>query len=282
MKTHPVELHSEITGQSFNYVLREIKAAGRKPILLSINSPGGSVIAGAAILSSLRAHRPGVEVNIIGLAASMASVIATMGQPVAMAENALFMMHNPSSTSSGTAADLRKDADTLDKFRDTLVSAYVRKSKKSAAEIMALLDAETWMTADEALAAGFIDEITGANAAEACAWSSKYPRLALGPMGPKMRPMGLKSGPIGPQTLTEKLAAITDPRAKDLFFRKNRIAMIREGARAATPATPTPRTLSQQIGSISEPHERTKFYKANRSLLLRQESQAATPGCIHI
>ncbi len=274
MKSHPVDIHEEITGAVFNRVLKEIKAAGRKPIRLSINSPGGSVIAGAAILSSLRAHRPGVEVNIIGLAASMASVISMVGQPVTMAENALWMMHNPSSSSTGTAADLRKDADTLDKFRDTLVAAYRRKSKKTATEIMALLDAETWLSAPEALAAGFVDVVTGANPAQACAWSSKYPRLAA--IGAASKTFSMEN-----KTLVGQLAAITNPTAKDAFFRKNRIPMIREAARAATPELPTPRTLSQQIGAISDPHKRTAFYKSNRSLLLREECQAATPGCVH-
>ena len=90
-----------------------------------------------------------------------------------------------------------------------------------------------------------------------------------------------KMAPIGDKSLVGQLAAITDPRAKDLFFRKNRIAMIREGARAATPAMPNPRTLSEQIGAISDPHKRTAFFKANRSLLLREESQRAVPSAIH-
>ena len=275
MKYHPLDIHDEITGATFNRVLKEIKIAGRKPILLSINSPGGSVIAGAAILSSLRAHRPGVAVSIIGLAASMASVISMVGQPVSMAENALWMMHNPRSTSSGTAADLRKDADTLDKFRDTLVAAYVRKSKKTATEIMALLDAETWLSAPEALAAGFVDVITGENPAQACAWSSKYPRLAA--IGAASKTFSMEN-----KTLVGQLAAITDPRAKDLFFRRNRIQLIRETARAATPAVPVPMSACERIAAIRDPHQRTKFYKKNRALLIRQAARAATPSAVHI
>ena len=272
MKKYLIELHDEITGATFNRVLKEIKAAGRKPVTLSINSPGGSVIAGAAILSSLRAHRPGVEVEIIGLAASMASVIATVGQPAKMASNALWMAHNPSSSSTGTAADLRKDADTLDKFRDTLVAAYSRKSKKTAAEIMALMDSETWLSASEALAASFIDEITSPNPASACAWASKYPRLA----------QVSKTGTIVPKTLAETLDSISNPTAKDAFFRKNRIAMLRETARAATPQQPVPMTACERIAAIREPHARTKFYKKNRALLMRQASQAAAPNAIHV
>ena len=271
---HIVPLHEEISNSTFHRVLADIKSAGKRPILLSINSPGGSVTAGSAIMASLQAHRPGVSVEILGLAASMASAISTIGGHVGMAENAIYMLHLPSSSSSGTADQLRKDADVLDKFRDTLVSAYVRKSKKSSAEVMALLDAETWLTAAEALAAGFVDVVTGANPAQACAWSSQYPRLA--PIGATS-----KTTTIVVKTLAETLAAISDPRAKDLFYRKNRINLIREGARAATPAMPVARTLSQQIGAISDPHKRTAFYKSNRSLLLREECQAATPGCVH-
>ena len=81
--------------------------------------------------------------------------------------------------------------------------------------------------------------------------------------------------------MAETLAAISNPAAKDAFFRKNRIELIREAARAATPALPVPMTACDRMAAIREPHDRAKFYKGNRSLLLRQASQAATPGCIH-
>jgi hypothetical protein len=102
-----------------------------------------------------------VEVKIDGIAASMASVIAMAGAPVSMAENALLMVHNPSGLCAGNSGDMRELADMLDKVRGSLTSAYERKTGKTTEVIGAMMDAETWMTAQEALAAGFIDEITG-------------------------------------------------------------------------------------------------------------------------
>jgi len=102
------------------------------------------------------------------------------GAPVSMAENALLMVHNPSGLCAGNSGDMRELADMLDKVRGSLTSAYERKTGKTTEEIGAMMDAETWMTAQEALAAGFIDEITGElkMAASIKAWCDIYkPRL---------------------------------------------------------------------------------------------------------
>ena len=147
-----------ITAKEF---LDQIKNVGKRKITLRINSPGGEVFDGLAIYNRLREHVGGVEVRIDGIAASMASVIAMAGAPVSMAENALLMVHNPSGLCAGNSGDMRELADMLDKVRGSLTSAYERKTGESAEVIGAMMDAETWMTAQEALAAGFIDEITG-------------------------------------------------------------------------------------------------------------------------
>ena len=147
-----------ITAKAF---LDEIKNIGNRKITLRINSPGGEVFEGLAIYNRLREHPGGVEVKIDGIAASMASVIAMAGAPVTMAANALLMVHNPSGLCVGNSADMRELADMLDKVRGSLTGAYERKTGKSAEEICAMMDAETWLNADEALAAGFCDEITG-------------------------------------------------------------------------------------------------------------------------
>ena len=147
-----------ITAKSF---LDQIKNVGKRKITLRINSPGGEVFDGLAIYNRLREHAGGVEVRIDGIAASMASVIAMAGAPVSMAENALLMVHNPSGLCAGNSGDMRELADMLDKVRGSLTSAYERKTGKTTEVIGAMMDAETWMTAQEALAAGFIDEITG-------------------------------------------------------------------------------------------------------------------------
>jgi ATP-dependent Clp protease, protease subunit len=128
-------------------------------INLRVNSPGGSVFDGLSIYNALRQHSARVVVHIDGLAASIASIIALAGDEVRMAKNAFFMIHEPWSISMGNADDLRKEADLLDKVQDTLAQTYVDKSGKSKKEITEYMAAETWFTADEAVAAGLVDSI---------------------------------------------------------------------------------------------------------------------------
>lgn len=148
--------------------IAELNAIKSPKIDLHINSPGGQVFEGAAIYNAIQRHAATVTAYIDGIAASIASVIALAGDTVIMAKNAMFMMHNPAGFVMGRAEDMRKTADILDKVRETMVGAYVAKSKKTAADVVALLDAETWLNADEAQAAGFVDQIAGAMDLAAC------------------------------------------------------------------------------------------------------------------
>ena len=138
----------------------DLKALGNvKNISVRLNSPGGDVFEGLTILNRLLAHKATVTIYIDGLAASIASVIAMAGDKIVMAENALFMIHNPWSFAMGTSEDMRATADTLDKVKEALLTAYTGQSSLDEHKISALMDAETWMTAKEGLDMGFIDEI---------------------------------------------------------------------------------------------------------------------------
>lgn len=95
------------------------------------------------------------------------------GDTIRMAGNGLMMIHNPWVNASGDAEELRKTADVLDKTRDALISGYAR-SGKSRAEIITMLDAETWFTADEALAAGFVDEVQSTDQPITAGFNSKF------------------------------------------------------------------------------------------------------------
>jgi ATP-dependent Clp endopeptidase proteolytic subunit ClpP len=156
-----------ITAKQFITDLKSVDPSHN--ILLRIHSPGGEVFDGNAIYNALKRHPGGVTVQIEGLAASMATVIALAGSPVKMAANGFFMIHNPWGLSIGDADDMREQADLLEKIQTGIVNAYVAKSGQTAEQIQEWMDAETWMTADEALAAGFIDEITEAYAMAASA-----------------------------------------------------------------------------------------------------------------
>ena len=160
-------------GVSAKNFTKELKALDATAIDLHINSPGGAVFDGHAIYNALKAHPAIVTTYIDGLAASIASVIALAGDKVVMADNALFMIHEPWGMAMGTADDMRKTADVLDKTRDTIVGVYQDKTRKDEQELRDAMSAETWYSASEALDAGFVDEVGAALQVAACAdWKS--------------------------------------------------------------------------------------------------------------
>ena len=126
---------------------------------LRLNSPGGSVFDAVAIFNALKRHAGEVTVWIDGIAASAASYIAMAGDIVVMPQNAFLMIHDPSGLVMGTAEDMRSTAEALDKVKGSLIQGYAAKSGKPDAEIAALMAAETWLDAQEALALGLIDRI---------------------------------------------------------------------------------------------------------------------------
>lgn len=128
-------------------------------ILVKINSGGGSMIEGFGIFSALQsAKKKGVAVNVSieGLAASMAGIIAMAGDSISMVDYGLLMMHNPHT--GGGAVD-QKTQEILDKFKQSAVKIITNRTGKSAEEISDLMTEETWLTAEQALEAGFIDVI---------------------------------------------------------------------------------------------------------------------------
>lgn len=160
-----------VTAKQF---VSDLKALGEvSHINLHINSPGGDVFDGIAIFNALKHHGAAITVHIDGLAASMASVIAMVGNPVIMPENTMMMIHKPWGFAGGDANDMRDYADLLDKVESVLIPAYVEKTGKSAEEISSMLDDETWLDGAECLALGFADQTTPALQAMACIQSKR-------------------------------------------------------------------------------------------------------------
>ncbi len=136
------------------------KLPGDAALTLRLNSPGGSVFDAVAIYNALKRHAGTVTVSIDGIAASAASYIAMAGDSVVMPENAFLMIHDPSGLVMGTAADMRAMAEALDKIAGALVKGYAAKSGKAEDDVAALMAAETWFTAAEAVEAGFSDSMS--------------------------------------------------------------------------------------------------------------------------
>lgn len=145
-----------VTAKDF---IAELKALDAGTIKVSINSPGGSVFDALAMFNALRQHPASIEVTVMGVAASAASLIAMAGDKIIMPANAFMMIHNPLNFAYGNAEELREMADVLDKIGASLVAIYVKRTGMAEEEVKALLDAETWLNADEAVAKGFADEV---------------------------------------------------------------------------------------------------------------------------
>lgn len=129
-------------------------------IEININSNGGDVAGGLSIANAIKGYNKGsVTCNVLGVAASMASVVACAGKRLCMGEGAFLMIHNPWTVTMGNAEDLRKDAETLDKMRDSILGFYLGKCPgKTADDFKALMDEESWLAREECAALGFAVE----------------------------------------------------------------------------------------------------------------------------
>jgi ATP-dependent protease ClpP protease subunit len=139
----------------------------RGPVTLAINSGGGSCMSGFAMYNRLAAYKSHTTARIDGYAASMATVLALSAKHVSMANNAWFMIHNCWTVAAGGPDEMRTVVDLLEKTKNQIRDVYVKKTGLSEAEISDMMDAETWMTASEALEKGFVDEVFDAGEDEA-------------------------------------------------------------------------------------------------------------------
>lgn len=140
-----------------------ISEANGEPLLVEINSGGGDVFAGSEIYTALKAYAGTVEINIVGLAASAASVIAQAGHS-RISPTALFMVHNVSGSAAGDFHDMQQEAEILQTANKAVAAAYLEKTGKSMEELLVIMDAETWMDAQKAVEYGFVDEVMFASA----------------------------------------------------------------------------------------------------------------------
>ena len=156
---------SGVSAKAFSDALQSV---GPGPLVVEINSPGGNVWDGLAIYNMLRGRQSPVTTRVVGIAASIASIIALAGDTIEMAEASLFMIHDPSGMVAGTSEDMRKMANALDQHAEILGNIYVKRTGKTSAQIRAAMSAETWFTAQEAIQFGLADKSTEQLAMAAC------------------------------------------------------------------------------------------------------------------
>lgn len=155
-------------GVSAVNVIDALTQAGDAEVLhVYINSPGGDVFEGRAIMAALARFQGKTIAHIDSLCASAATSIALACSEVEMSDGAFFMIHNASCLAWGDKGALREQANVLEKIEGAIVADYTAKTGKGEEEIVAMMDAETWFSAAEALENGFVDRVTEAPAGKA-------------------------------------------------------------------------------------------------------------------
>lgn len=149
----------EIEATSPNDVSRVLEQLNGEEVVVEINSGGGDVFAGSEIYTTLKRYSGRVKVEIVGIAASAASVIAMAGDHVAISPTAQIMIHNVSSYQSGDYRAMEHEAEVLKNYNKSIANAYMLKTGMKQDDLLELMNKETWLNAKQAIDLGFADEI---------------------------------------------------------------------------------------------------------------------------
>lgn len=175
-----------------------------------INSPGGDVFQGEAIYTQLVRHSANVTVNVDGLAASAASLIAMAGDRIVMSGAAQMMIHNPFMLAIGDAENMRRAAESLDRVQGTLADIYADRSGADRDDVLRMMAEETWFTAEGAVEAGFATEIASRKSVDAAVPERIYAHYRRPPdtihSEPKTDPAYEPGFSLGIQELNDVLA----------------------------------------------------------------------------
>lgn len=132
-----------------------LRSVGKNDVTVNINSPGGDMFEGLAIYNLLAEHPATVNVRVMGLAASAASIIAMAGDSIEMGLGSFLMIHNAWGAVIGNRNDMRSAADLFGQFDDAMAGIYAHRTGMEKADVAAMMDAETFMSASDAVKNGF-------------------------------------------------------------------------------------------------------------------------------
>jgi ATP-dependent protease ClpP protease subunit len=225
-------------GVSAMQVTEAVAEAGDAEVLhVYINSPGGSVFEGRAIMAALSRFKGKTIAHVDSLCASAATSVALACNEVEMSQGAFFMVHNASAMAWGDKTAMRETADLLEQIEGSIVNDYTTKTGKEKDEIVAMMDEETWMSADQALEHGFIDSITpspvktgAANVANVAAWNlaayDKAPAALTAPTpDPIPEPAAAPVAAAEPEPAPEPVIEPPAPIPSMTQANKNRLAL---------------------------------------------------------
>ncbi|TGZ14742.1 hypothetical protein DV517_62250 [Streptomyces sp. S816] len=225
-----VMLYDEIGGwfgATADQFIADLRGVTAPNLRVRVNSPGGSVFEGIAIANALRSHPANVTVQVDGIAASIASVIAMAGDRIEMSPNTMLMIHDASGLCMGNAQDMAEMGELLDLISDNIADAYAARAGGTRAEWRARMQAETWYLPDDAVTAGLADQaITAPKAADPVEpdeddepdMARAFDLAAYGYTGPRREQPKAETGLtedirslIGEEVATQLRAAVTPP-----------------------------------------------------------------------
>lgn len=154
------------TGVTPNRIAAALRSIGPRPVTVQINSPGGNFFDGLAIYNMLRGHSEEVTVQVLGMAASAASIIAMAGDTIQVAKAGMMMIHNTQSIAIGDRHTMAEMVAAMEVFDATLAGLYADRTGTDAAEIARMMDAETFIAGSDAVASGFADDLLPADQVE--------------------------------------------------------------------------------------------------------------------
>lgn len=151
-------------GVSAKRIAAALRVIGDNDVVVNINSPGGDMFEGLAIYNLLRAHNGHVTVNVLGIAASAASIIAMAGDEILMGRGAFLMIHNCWAISMGNRHDFAKLAADLEPFDKAMAGIYMARTGQDEKDICRMMDEETYIGSSDAIDNGFADGLLDADA----------------------------------------------------------------------------------------------------------------------
>jgi ATP-dependent Clp protease, protease subunit len=151
----PIGATMDGTGVTARTIAAALRNIGAKAVTVNVNSPGGNYFEGVAIYNLLRQHQGEVTFNVLGMAASAASLAVMAGDRILMGQGARIMIHNSWGVAVGNRHDMLSAAAQMAPLDADMAKAYATRSGMPTERIATLMDAETWLSADDAIAQGF-------------------------------------------------------------------------------------------------------------------------------
>lgn len=250
-----------VTAQSMVNQLKDIEA---DKIRVRINSPGGDVFEGVAILNALRAHPAHVTTIVDGLAASAASFIAMAGDEIVMARNAEMMIHDPSGLCVGNAADMRDLAEQLDRIGDNIASMYSDRAGGTVDEWRTAMRAETWYSDEEAVSAGLANRIERFDKQDDAAAKNRFDLSVFNFAGRGAAP--------APPVTTSKNTTVTNS------VTRNSSAAEAEADRKGRPMATLQEALVERLGIAADADEETIIAAVDEALAEQTNESGSGAG----